>query len=243
MLRSQSSPIWAPSGIMVAAVLIFGCKVFPGIFSGNVASNLWYFQKQRLRSCLPASIALGLFSLVESLSCAWLLKHPLCYKNGCFRWQVRLYYLFIYTFLPSIFFCVGIFLLLKHPWGKKRAYRIYFPFSRSWIFIYLLCPNNVSHFLLLVTYFWNEQEKIIMSSSYFTSFISIYLCLNNVSALRLSSPYLQWTEFLCLWSFSIMSKQSASLPLICHLFKTCFFFLNKMHPFFLVIFVPSILPL
>ena len=110
-LRTQSSPIWAPSGIMVAAVLIFGCKVFPGIFSGNVASNLWYFQKQRLRSCLPASIALGLFSLVESLSCAWLLKHPLCYKNGCFRWQVLLLSFYLPSCLP-FFFSVMAFLLL-----------------------------------------------------------------------------------------------------------------------------------
>lgn len=87
ILSSQASPIWAPSGIMVAAVLIFDCKVFPGILSGTVAINVWYFQKQKLRSYLPASIAFGIFSMIESLSCAWLLKHPLCYKNGCFRWQ------------------------------------------------------------------------------------------------------------------------------------------------------------
>jgi hypothetical protein len=29
--------------------------------------------------------------LIESLSCAWLLKHPLCYTNGCFTWQVCLF--------------------------------------------------------------------------------------------------------------------------------------------------------
>eukprot|EP00250_Pteridium_aquilinum_P009747 c18902_g3_i1 orf=847-3333(+) len=87
ILSSQASPIWAPSGIMVAAVLIFDCKVFPGILSGTITINVLYFQKQKLRSYLPASIAFGVFSLVESLSCAWLLRHPLCYKNGCFRWQ------------------------------------------------------------------------------------------------------------------------------------------------------------
>ncbi|KAI5059418.1 hypothetical protein GOP47_0025737 [Adiantum capillus-veneris] len=87
ILSSQASPIWAPSGIMVAAVLIFDCKVFPGILSGTIAINVWYFQKQKLRSYLPASIAFGIFSMIESLSCAWLLKHPLCYKDGCFRWQ------------------------------------------------------------------------------------------------------------------------------------------------------------
>ena len=90
ILNSQASPIWAPSGIMVAAVLIFGNKVFPGILSGTIAINVWYFQKQEVRSYLPASIAFGIFSLVESISCAWLLTHPLCYRNGCFTWQVCL---------------------------------------------------------------------------------------------------------------------------------------------------------
>eukprot|EP00250_Pteridium_aquilinum_P006133 c16109_g1_i1 orf=1-2469(-) len=87
ILKSQASPIWVPSGIMVAAVLIFGCKASPGIFCGNVATNVWYFQKHRLGSYLPASMGFAIFSLVESLSCAWLLKHPLSYKNGRFRWQ------------------------------------------------------------------------------------------------------------------------------------------------------------
>ncbi|MCO5577412.1 hypothetical protein L7F22_031244 [Adiantum nelumboides] len=87
ILKSQASPIWVPSGVMVAAVLIFGWKASPGILCGNIATNIWYFQKHRPRALLPASIAFGVFSVVESLSCAWLLKHPLCYKNGCFRWQ------------------------------------------------------------------------------------------------------------------------------------------------------------
>ncbi|MCO5578280.1 hypothetical protein L7F22_032119 [Adiantum nelumboides] len=87
ILKSQASPIWVPSGVMVAAVLIFGWKASPGILCGNIATNIWYFQKHRPRALLPASIAFGVFSVVESLSCAWLLKHPLCYKNGCFTWQ------------------------------------------------------------------------------------------------------------------------------------------------------------
>ncbi|KAH7387640.1 hypothetical protein KP509_16G034300 [Ceratopteris richardii] len=87
ILKSQASPIWIPSGIMVAAVLIHGYKVSPGVFCGNIATNVWYFQKHRPRFVFPASIAFGFFSVVESLSCAWLLKHPLSYKNGYFRWK------------------------------------------------------------------------------------------------------------------------------------------------------------
>ena len=70
--------------------------------------------------------------------------------------------------------------------GGRKEHIEYIPFSRSSIFIYLLCPNNVSHFLLFVNYFRSEQDKhhvffILMS------FISIYSCLNNVSPLRLYS--------------------------------------------------------
>ncbi|KAI5081858.1 hypothetical protein GOP47_0001601 [Adiantum capillus-veneris] len=88
ILKSQSSPIWAPSGVMVAAVLIFGHKVFPGILCGTVASNILYFMRQHKPDAyFPASIGLSLFSLLESISCAWLLEHPLCYRNGRFHWQ------------------------------------------------------------------------------------------------------------------------------------------------------------
>lgn len=88
VLKSKASPIWAPSGIMVAAVLIFGYRVFPGILCGNVMSNILYFkQKNKPGQYFPASIGLSLFALMESISCAWLLKHPLCYKNGRFHWQ------------------------------------------------------------------------------------------------------------------------------------------------------------
>ncbi|MCO5560219.1 hypothetical protein L7F22_013830 [Adiantum nelumboides] len=88
ILKSQSSPIWAPSGVMVAAVLIIGHKVFPGILCGTVASNILYFKRQHKPDAyFPASIGLSLFSLMESISCAWLLEHPLCYTNGRFHWQ------------------------------------------------------------------------------------------------------------------------------------------------------------
>lgn len=87
VVRSVESPIWAPSGIMVAAVLIFGCRIFVGILIGTIGINIWFFHKEPPQNYLPASLAFGGFSLLESLSCGWLLKHPLQFKDGRFRWQ------------------------------------------------------------------------------------------------------------------------------------------------------------
>eukprot|EP00250_Pteridium_aquilinum_P013222 c2120_g1_i1 orf=102-2372(+) len=88
VVRANQSPIWAPSGLMVAAVLIFGCRIFVGIFVGTIGINMWYFHaKATVGRSLPASVAFGGFSLIESLSCGWLLRHPLQFKNGRFRWK------------------------------------------------------------------------------------------------------------------------------------------------------------
>ncbi|MCO5584120.1 hypothetical protein L7F22_038043 [Adiantum nelumboides] len=87
VVRNYQSPIWAPSGLMVAAVLIFGYRIFVGILLGTIGINLWYFRNKKLEHYLPASFAFGGFSLIESLSCGWLLRHPLHFKNGRFCWQ------------------------------------------------------------------------------------------------------------------------------------------------------------
>ncbi|KAI5082871.1 hypothetical protein GOP47_0002614 [Adiantum capillus-veneris] len=87
VVRDSQSPIWAPSGLMVAAVLIFGCRIFVGILLGTIGINIWYFRHERLVHSLPASFAFGGFSLIESLSCGWLLRHPVHFRNGRFCWQ------------------------------------------------------------------------------------------------------------------------------------------------------------
>ncbi|MCO5590677.1 hypothetical protein L7F22_044651 [Adiantum nelumboides] len=89
--KSLSSPIWAPSGFMVVAVSIFGFKVLPGIFSGTFAINAWYFRKHSPASFFPVAVGVGLFALIESTSCAWLLKHPVGFRNGSLYWKDLLF--------------------------------------------------------------------------------------------------------------------------------------------------------
>ncbi|KAG0599532.1 hypothetical protein M758_12G159300 [Ceratodon purpureus] len=77
-----SSPIWAPSGLMVALVLICGYNVCLGGFLGNVVINFWYFHNHAARDYVPFVFAAGVFSSVEAVACGWLLNHPLKWKEG-----------------------------------------------------------------------------------------------------------------------------------------------------------------
>ncbi|GLJ04637.1 hypothetical protein SUGI_0000330 [Cryptomeria japonica] len=82
IVKSSASPIWAPSGIVVAFVLIFGYKIGIGIFIGNVAINAWYFQSSKVSSNLLTSFACGLSASFEAVSCGWLMNHPLQLTGG-----------------------------------------------------------------------------------------------------------------------------------------------------------------
>ena len=39
-LHQNVTPVWPPTGIAIAAVLIFGPRVLPGVFLGALAANL-----------------------------------------------------------------------------------------------------------------------------------------------------------------------------------------------------------
>ena len=39
-LHTNVTPVWPPAGIAIASLLIFGRKLWPGIFAGALAANL-----------------------------------------------------------------------------------------------------------------------------------------------------------------------------------------------------------
>ena len=39
-LHQNVTPVWPPTGIAIAALLIFGGRVWPGVFIGALAANL-----------------------------------------------------------------------------------------------------------------------------------------------------------------------------------------------------------
>lgn len=71
------SPVWPPSGVALAALLIFGWRIWPGITLGAFAANLLGFLDAHVLSLqmatwTAASIATG--NTLEALTAAWLVQ-------------------------------------------------------------------------------------------------------------------------------------------------------------------------
>lgn len=89
VVKEQASPIWAPSGIMVACVLLFGYNVWFGEFLGTVGINIWYFHSAKYHQALPASIAFGLFSSLQGIACGWMINHRPKFNQGRMIFPVK----------------------------------------------------------------------------------------------------------------------------------------------------------
>ena len=51
-VHSNVTPVWPPTGIAIAALLIFGRRVWPGVFLGALATNVL--------TDIPAASAIGI---------------------------------------------------------------------------------------------------------------------------------------------------------------------------------------
>jgi PAS domain S-box-containing protein len=67
-LHTHVSPIWPPTGIAIAAVLLFGYRVAPAILIGAFLSNA------SAAVTVPAAIGIALGNTLEAIAAGWLLK-------------------------------------------------------------------------------------------------------------------------------------------------------------------------
>ena len=67
-LHSNVTPVWPPTGIAIAALLMFGRRVWPGVFLGALAANFF--------TDIPIGSAIGIASgnTLEALVAFWLLQ-------------------------------------------------------------------------------------------------------------------------------------------------------------------------
>ena len=75
-LHSNVTPVWPPTGIAIAAVLIFGVRVWPGVFLGALAVNLL--------TGIPVGSAVGIAvgNTLEPLVAVWLLQNLARWRNS-----------------------------------------------------------------------------------------------------------------------------------------------------------------
>src|SRR5512141_624169 len=67
-VQANTSPVWPPSGIGLAALLLFGNRFWPGITLGVVAGSLI------TGAPLPIALGLGLANTLEAITGAYLLQ-------------------------------------------------------------------------------------------------------------------------------------------------------------------------
>jgi diguanylate cyclase (GGDEF)-like protein len=65
-VNASATAVWAPTGIALAALLIFGYDVWPGVFVGAFAANLF------TAGNLTTSVGIALGNTLEGLAGAWL---------------------------------------------------------------------------------------------------------------------------------------------------------------------------
>jgi signal transduction histidine kinase len=120
------SPVWPPTGIALAAVLLLGYRVWPAIFAGAFLANAVVFVENRSAAAwiLPVSAAIALGNTLEALTGAFLLRR---FSNPAspFR-RSRDAFVFV---LVAMLMClvsasigsVSLFVAGVAPWGAWRT--------------------------------------------------------------------------------------------------------------------------
>ncbi|MEY2543687.1 MAG: hypothetical protein QOE81_1148 [Verrucomicrobiota bacterium] len=67
-VNASASPVWPPAGIALAAFLIFGFRVWPGIFIGAFLVNFWTTLN------IPTSFGIASGNTLEAICGAWLVN-------------------------------------------------------------------------------------------------------------------------------------------------------------------------
>ncbi|HET7112096.1 MAG TPA: MASE1 domain-containing protein [Pyrinomonadaceae bacterium] len=75
-LHSNVTPVWPPTGIAIASLLIFGRRLWPGVFLGALAVNLL--------TSIPVGSAIGIATgnTLEALVAVWLLQEVARWRNS-----------------------------------------------------------------------------------------------------------------------------------------------------------------
>src|SRR5205814_3938277 len=67
-LHASASPVWPPTGIALAALLVFGCRLWPAIFVGAFLVNVTTFGN------VFTSLGIATGNTVEAICGAWLVN-------------------------------------------------------------------------------------------------------------------------------------------------------------------------
>jgi integral membrane sensor domain MASE1 len=78
-VAAQVSPVWPPTGIAIAAVLLLGYRVWPGIWLGALVANVGAHEP------LGTAVGIAVGNTLEALVAAWLLHRALDFQAALNR--------------------------------------------------------------------------------------------------------------------------------------------------------------
>ncbi len=96
-LNASASPVWPPAGVAVAALILFGYRLWPGIFVGAFLANVF------TAGNILSSIAIAAGNTLESLTAVWLIRQT---ANGTGAFD-RAYDVFRFALAIAIATVVG----------------------------------------------------------------------------------------------------------------------------------------
>src|SRR6516162_5851997 len=67
-VHASATPVWPPTGIALASLLLGGLRLWPGVFTGALAANLL------TAGSVASSLGIAAGNSLEALAGAWLVK-------------------------------------------------------------------------------------------------------------------------------------------------------------------------
>jgi signal transduction histidine kinase len=97
--------VWAPTGIALAAILLFGHRLWPGVFAGALAANLL------TGASIPAALGIGVGNTLEAVLGAWALRRFPNFRTSLDRLGSVLPFLLVATVAPFVSATLGVLTL------------------------------------------------------------------------------------------------------------------------------------
>jgi PAS domain S-box-containing protein len=118
-IHASASPVWAPTGIALAALLLWGYRLWPGVFAGAFLVNLF------TSGAVGSSLGIAAGNTLEALAGTWLIRTFAGGREAFERARnVSAFVLLAGVAAPAVSATIGVmFLTLDDPsvWGKLSA--------------------------------------------------------------------------------------------------------------------------
>ncbi|HKR59014.1 MAG TPA: MASE1 domain-containing protein, partial [Pyrinomonadaceae bacterium] len=101
-VHTNVSPVWPPTGIAIAALLIFGRRLWPAVFAGALVANIW------TQVAFPVALGIAIGNTLEAVAAHYLLtrRSPFDHSFNSIR-SVLKFVLVAVVFSPMISSTIG----------------------------------------------------------------------------------------------------------------------------------------